>query len=314
MDPNKGNRKTFPANSNYNRLVIITFLEPISTRYLRINPTYCENDCGLSFEVLGCRLVNECEDSKTCDTNAECHDEENGYQCTCKPGFMRNGLQCKDKQSMTSMPIKTGTPTKSTTTSLPPNSQENAGQQSWKNPGITTGAVIGGIFIIILTALLIVYLVKRSKKQAPSSRNPRLDFDGPYDITLQRIQVAPTTPTSNKETETNQSFASHSPPNLNEDTDDVYHDIQEQDKEYLYAQVDKNKKSQGNCDDHGEVNQGPALYASVDKNKKNAGKDDNEESGWMDNSIYATSDDKNRTSVNNDEATEGWAENTIYGD
>ncbi|XP_072043974.1 uncharacterized protein [Amphiura filiformis] len=237
-----------------------------------------------------------------------CEDRIGSYICRCASGY--TGDLCQT--AVIRVPNGTATPAKSTPTSLSTSNQENAGQQLKKNnAGIAAGAVIGGIFLIIIAVLVIVCLVKRHNKEATSSTNPRLDFDGPYDITVQGTNVEPTKPASK--------------------TEDIYHDIQEQDKEYLYAQVDKNKKIQGNSssaaqegwmdntiyatsDDNGEVNQEPALYASVDKSKKNAGKDNNAESGWMDNSIYATSDDNKRTSTNNDGATEGWAENTIYSD
>ena len=67
---------------------MIEFPEPISTQFLRILPSECENKCGLRFEVLGCRLVNECAlDQDICNANAECYDQDNGYECTCKSGF-----------------------------------------------------------------------------------------------------------------------------------------------------------------------------------------------------------------------------------
>ncbi|XP_072043351.1 uncharacterized protein [Amphiura filiformis] len=322
-DPS-GSNKIFVANTNYTQFVTVSFPEPISARYLRIVPTECETRCGLEFEVVGCRLVNECEeDTDTCDANADCRDQDNGYECTCKPGFMGNGLKCEDDSSM---PSGTETQSKSTPTTFSPNTQKFAGRQMNNNnltPGITIGAVIGGIFLMVMAVLIIVCLVKRRKKQATSSTNPRLDLDGPYDISVQGTNVALTHPVPNKNiTDSKQSFVPNS-----HDTDDVYHNIQ--DKEYLYADVDENKYSQENSssatqegwmdntiyatsDDNGEVNQEPAILASVVKCKKNAGKDNNGESGWMDNSIYATSDDDSRPLHN--EATEGWADNTIYGD
>ncbi|XP_072043960.1 uncharacterized protein [Amphiura filiformis] len=476
-----GNPQIFVANTNYNQFVMVEFPEPISTRYLRIVPTECVHRCGLSFEVFGCRLVNECvEFRNTCDTNAECKDEDNGYRCTCKPGFEGNGLECKDinecasspcqngatcrdgvgsyictciegymgdmcetnineclsspclndgscedgtdsyrchcfggytgdncqtdidecampmpaclnggicenragsyicvctagytgvmcqtdidecgsspclnggtcedridsyscrcatgysgdrcQTGDTSIPSETETQSQSNPTTLSPNTQ-NYEDLQMKNDnltaGITTGAVIGGIFLMIMVVLIIACLFKRRKKQIASSTNPRLDFDGPYDITLQGTNVTLTNPVPNENTtNSKQSFALH--PNSYDDTDDVYHDIQ--DKECLYVNVAVNRESQGNSSsaaqegwndntiyansaDNGEVNQEPVLYANVDKSKINAGIDNNTESGWMDNSIYATSDDDSRPLHN--ATTEGWADNTIYGD
>ncbi|XP_072042971.1 retinoschisin-like [Amphiura filiformis] len=99
-----GNR-IFEANTEDHGIVAIVFPQPISARYLRIIPTECENMCGLRFEVMGCLLVDECvEGTDTCDINAECHDQDDGYECACKPGFMGNGLQCEDIDECTSSP------------------------------------------------------------------------------------------------------------------------------------------------------------------------------------------------------------------
>ncbi|XP_072043964.1 uncharacterized protein [Amphiura filiformis] len=149
----KGNPQIFSANTNYNLFVMITFPEPISTRYLRIVPTECEHKCGLNFEVVGCRLINECEmDTDTCDINAECHDQDNGYQCRsiCKPTAV-NGFQCQGEQW-----------------------RKNA-----VTPGNKAGAVIGAIILIIITALITVYLVKRkSQNKHDNTAPPIVGEDG----------------------------------------------------------------------------------------------------------------------------------------
>ena len=89
----------FSANTDYYGLVMITFPKLISGRYLRIILVQCENYCGLNFRVLGCRLVDECaQHQDMCDTNANCSDEEDGYRCTCKSGFVRNGFNCESKK------------------------------------------------------------------------------------------------------------------------------------------------------------------------------------------------------------------------
>ncbi|XP_072043968.1 uncharacterized protein [Amphiura filiformis] len=211
-----GNLQVFEANTDDNSIVTITFPQPITARYLRIIPTDCENNCGLRFEVTGCLLVDECvEDIDTCDVNAECHDQDDGYQCTCKPGFIGNGLLCEDIDECTQFPcmndgtcedgfgsyicrcasgytgdmcqtalnrVPSGTTTtaKSTSTSLSTNNQENADQQLRKdNAGIIAGAVIGGIFLIILTTLIIVCLIKRkSKKNKETTAPPIVGEDG----------------------------------------------------------------------------------------------------------------------------------------
>ncbi|XP_072043967.1 uncharacterized protein [Amphiura filiformis] len=246
--------QVFEANTDDNSIVTITFPQPITARYLRIIPTDCENNCGLRFEVTGCLLVDECvEDIDTCDVNAECHDQDDGYQCTCKPGFIGNGLLCEDIDECTSSPcmndgtcetdvnsyscrcatgytgdtcqididectsfscmnggtcedgsdsyicrcasgytgdmcqtaeniVPSGTTTSaiSTPTFLSPNNQENADQQLKKNDaGIIAGAVIGGMFLIILTVLIIVYNIKRkSKNNKETTASPIVGEDG----------------------------------------------------------------------------------------------------------------------------------------
>ncbi|XP_072043973.1 uncharacterized protein [Amphiura filiformis] len=141
----------FSANTNYNQFVMVEFPEPISARYLRIVPTECENKCGLRFEVFGCRLVNECAfDQDICDTNAECHDKDNGYQCTCNSGFIGDGFQCAVENSTTS---GTGTPSTSTSTPLSHSNREYI------------GITVGGICLILLTALIIMCLVKRKSQR-----------------------------------------------------------------------------------------------------------------------------------------------------
>ncbi|XP_072043966.1 uncharacterized protein [Amphiura filiformis] len=332
-----GNLRKFSANTNQGESVNITLPEPISTQYLRIVPTECKNRCGLNFEVFGCRLVNECEeDMDTCGTNADCHDRDNGYECTCKPGFMGNGFQCEDINECASSPCLNGgtcvhdvdgykcscadgymgnlcetSIDKCVSSSCITNeTQENTGKQLRKNtsaPGIVAGGVIGGIVLMIMTAKMIVYLIKRHRKHATSSKNPRRDFDDQYDIPQQGNEVALTNRESARYiTQDKQSSTPGSPPKSYEDIDGVYHDIQEQNKDNLYSDVDENTKKQDNS--YSEVDECRVVNTSDDKSKQNAVKDNNEESGWMDNSVYATSDD------NNGETTEGWAENTIYGD
>ena len=79
--------------------MLIDLPESISGRFLRIIPTECEVRCGLNFRILGCRLIDECEQYQdACDTNANCSDEDDGYRCICQPGFIGNGSECKGKQ------------------------------------------------------------------------------------------------------------------------------------------------------------------------------------------------------------------------
>ena len=42
--------------------------------------------------------INECETGKHhCDSNAFCNDTKGSYNCTCKPGYNRNGINCTGK-------------------------------------------------------------------------------------------------------------------------------------------------------------------------------------------------------------------------
>ena len=74
----------------------------------------------------------------------------------------------------------------------------------------------------------------RRKTQAAPSQNTRLDFDGPYDITLQGTQS--TNSASNEHT--NHGMAAP-PPNSNEEAESVYHNVQTPTQDYIYAKVDK---------------------------------------------------------------------------
>ena len=42
--------------------------------------------------------INECEAGKHhCDSNAFCNNTKGSYNCTCKPGFTGNGVNCTGK-------------------------------------------------------------------------------------------------------------------------------------------------------------------------------------------------------------------------
>ena len=43
--------------------------------------------------------INECETEKHhCDSNAYCNNTKGSYNCTCKPGYTGNGVNCKGKK------------------------------------------------------------------------------------------------------------------------------------------------------------------------------------------------------------------------
>ena len=42
--------------------------------------------------------INECETGKHhCDSNAFCNNTKGSYICTCKPGYIGNGVNCTGK-------------------------------------------------------------------------------------------------------------------------------------------------------------------------------------------------------------------------
>ena len=41
--------------------------------------------------------VDECENERPCDINAECTNEDGGFSCQCSEGFMGDGLNCDGK-------------------------------------------------------------------------------------------------------------------------------------------------------------------------------------------------------------------------
>lgn len=45
-----------------------------------------------------CADINECTDgTDRCSVNAECFNEEPDYKCVCKPGFIGDGFECKER-------------------------------------------------------------------------------------------------------------------------------------------------------------------------------------------------------------------------
>ncbi|XP_072046489.1 uncharacterized protein [Amphiura filiformis] len=271
------NPKVFSANTDINSIERITFPQRVRTRYLRILPIACHNKCGLRFEVLGCRLIDECmsrNHTDQCDTNAECHDQDDGFHCTCHPGYFGNGTHCEDINECSPNPCLNGgtckdevdsyncscvagftgvmcqtainhLSTEKPTPSIfaPPSTQitgeYNPPQFTKRTVIIITGAVIGVISLVTLVAM-VVWLVYRHKKRTAYSTNSGLELHGPYCINTQGFQGDVTTnPASHDH------HQSDSLPISNEANDDIDMHVQERNKDYQYEQVDKNTTNDG---------------------------------------------------------------------
>ena len=54
----------------------------------------CQAD-GTTTTVPTCQNINECKQAKTpCSINASCKDTDGSYTCTCKTGFIGDGVKC----------------------------------------------------------------------------------------------------------------------------------------------------------------------------------------------------------------------------
>ena len=172
----------------------------------------------------------------------------------------------------------------------------------------------------------------RRRTQNTTPENPKLEFNGPYDITIRGTD--PSQATSGITTHSNQAFAPDS--NIDQSNADIYQNVQNDD-EYAYAYADSvpQPNPEGTTDDNTNAYaEAPldvrptvppqsssqkgwkdnSIYArsNPDDQSQAAGANNTEE-GWEDNSIYATSgnDDNNQSAARE---AEGWAENEIYGD
>ena len=162
--------------------------------------------------------------------------------------------------------------------------------------------------------LINISLIHRRKTHDEQNNTPvtkKLEFNGPYDITISGTN--PSSTTNDSTTHINQTFA---PDSIEQSNADIYQTIQTDD-EYAYAYADSGAQPNpnGTTDDSTYTNAEMAPRESVSQRKDNAtfAGADNTEAGWEDNTIYATSsgDGDNQSAARD---TEGWTENDIYGE
>ncbi|XP_027059482.1 neurogenic locus Notch protein-like [Pocillopora damicornis] len=106
MEAGQSVAKEFVANKDRSSVVYHSLNPPKVTRFIRFRPVSWKSHISMRVEVYGCSARDYCEQNP-CKNGATCSNVEEGYQCTCKPGY--SGAQCdQDINECTNSPCQNG--------------------------------------------------------------------------------------------------------------------------------------------------------------------------------------------------------------